>query len=396
MGNEKQTINIEEGNQLSATNKPYTVIVPTTVPSKITINGQEYQLNAYMSLHDVEELFELPGKRPQVESRLFLSRVIWKSICCSEEVRPSIADIFNQTDLWFDSIITEFLSNQKNLISFYEKQEKNTDPCNRFVAAYKEYWSALSKELAQSCVQALAPLAKMHETIQKNFSNMIDALVESMAHLGNQFTKAYRALYSSELSEEKKEHRRISVCKWGTFGWTFPPWESLAFFDDVPKTLIEADKAMRLYGEKEALHMLWGKIRETRKCKRSDFESAVFLFEKRQYKACALILFSAIDALLVRFQNTCVGGRKVGNQAIKRLKKKIREDPSFEKTILTYTLFFNVVACLEKMYEPYPDFKGCPRVINRNFVVHGMATKPTRKKDCVKLFYLYYNMLVLL
>ena len=53
-------------------------------------------------------------------------------------------------------------------------------------------------------------------------------------------------------------------------------------------------------------------------------------------------------------------------------------------------------ACLEKVFEGGKDFKNQPDVINRNFLDHGMMTKKVRKKDCIQLFLLYYNMLELL
>jgi len=65
--------------------------------------------------------------------------------------------------------------------------------------------------------------------------------------------------------------------------------------------------------------------------------------------------------------------------------------------MLFIAMFYtNLFACLKKVFESGKDFKNQPDVINRNFLDHGMMTNKVRKKDCIQLFLLYYNMLELL
>ena len=42
------------------------------------------------------------------------------------------------------------------------------------------------------------------------------------------------------------------------------------------------------------------------------------------------------------------------------------------------------------------SFKEQPTVINRYFLDHGMMSKPVRRNDCITLFLLFYNLLILL
>ena len=39
------------------------------------------------------------------------------------------------------------------------------------------------------------------------------------------------------------------------------------------------------------------------------------------------------------------------------------------------------------------DFKKQPKIVNRNFIGHGMLTSNVKKRDCIQLFLLYYNFL---
>ena len=139
-------------------------------------------------------------------------------------------------------------------------------------------------------------------------------------------------------------------------------------------------------------------ISETKRVKKADFEEAVFDYNHRQYKSCALILFSLVDAVLIRLQKKSdLNGkrRKVGLSAVSEAKKRTETDINTQ--MLFIAMFYtNLFACLEKVFESGKDFKNQPDVINRNFLDHGMMTNKVRKKDCIQLFLLYYNMLELL
>lgn len=93
----------------------------------------------------------------------------------------------------------------------------------------------------------------------------------------------------------------------------------------------------------------------------------VIAFEQKKYKSCALLLFSLIDAKRICFQKRFHdnGQIQVGTGAIRYFERR------------------------------YPNFADIPHIINRHFVAHGMTVKPVCKKDCIRLFYLYFNLLEL-
>lgn len=365
-------------------NQPYTIVVPPTPILPIVIDGQKYTIEVFLSSKEENALVSLSDETSSGECRSILAQFIWNKLQCNESLRPSVSEITVQPDEFFSSVIASYLKHYNDVEPFYNRLQSEDDICKRFIFAYREYMTVRVKKMAEQLSALISPLAEQVQEFSKSLQQLFSSLLESFSH------------FTFSMSDEERQIRKDAVTKWGEYGWTIPPWETLNFFDNVPKTLEEADKAMSPYGNSAVMQMLWDEIRKERKCKKRDFDCATILFTERHYKACALILFALIDGLLVRFQSNKNVSRRVGNIAIQRFKDKICTNPNFDNTFLIYTEFFSVATCLETMYKPYPNFKGQPQVINRNFVVHGMATENVRRKDCVKLFYLYYNLLILI
>ena len=132
--------------------------------------------------------------------------------------------------------------------------------------------------------------------------------------------------------------------------------------------------------------------------KKSDVNEAIFAFRNRQYKSCALILFTLIDARLIRLQrDEDRKGRKKrrdsGKNAAENLFKHIAEEQDIHgKTFMLFS-HENIIHCLLTVFADGNDFKEQPDGINRNFLGHGMLTRKVARKDCVQLFLLYYNLL---
>lgn len=374
----------DNSTDLSPKNQPYTIVIPPTPILPIIIDGKKYTIKVFLSAQEENTLSSLPDESSGEECRSLLAQFIWDKLQCNESLRPSASEIAAQPKELFSSVIDCYLKHYNDVEPFYNQLQGEDDICKRFVFAYREYMMARIKKMAEQLSALISPLAEQVQEFSKNLQQLFSSLLESFSH------------FTFSMSDEERQIRKEAVTKWGEYGWTIPPWETSNFFNNVPKTLEEADKAMSPYGNSAVMQMLWDEIRKERKCKKSDFDCATTLFTERHYKACALILFALIDGLLVRFQSNKNVSRKVGNIAIQRFKDKIFANPNFDNTFLIYTEFFSVATCLETMYKPYPNFKGQPQVINRNFVVHGMATENVRRKDCVKLFYLYYNLLILI
>ena len=241
----------------------------------------------------------------------------------------------------------------------------------------------------------------INEIIQSIFKNNLGFILDSFKEKIDAFWESIygtiRNITSPDLSQEKKQKLIESHKKWGTFGWTINPCSEIdSLFDFCPEEKVEADKlAMKECRAK--MDSIIEKIRCKKRAKKFDFDEAVDNFNKRNYKSCALILFSLIDSILIRFQGRSVSGkqRPNGKYALENIKNKTGYDEA-EITLFAGMFYANLFSCIEKMFEKGNDFRTQPDVINRNFLCHGMMTRRVSKKDCIQLFLLYYNILEML
>ena len=96
-----------------------------------------------------------------------------------------------------------------------------------------------------------------------------------------------------------------------------------------------------------------------------ELDSAIFCYENRQYKACALLLFSMIDSMMVHSQKD-VMHRDVGKRAVNYIRGKVEE--SNEQTLLFILHQANIISCLETFFESGHNFVKEPITINRNYI----------------------------
>lgn len=212
-------------------------------------------------------------------------------------------------------------------------------------------------------------------------------------------SKLVQEINIPSISEERKRELIEIYEIWGSYGWTINPCENVKMiFNSKPIDKKSADAIALKQFTGSKMEQIFEVINRTKRVKRTDFKEAVFDYRHKQYKSCAFILISLVDAILIRLQKKSdLKGkrRKVGLYAVNEAKKRTEMDVN---TDLFFTALFytNLFSCLEKVFEAGKDFKIQPKVINRNFLDHGMMTRKIRRKDCIQLFLLYYNMLELL
>lgn len=250
---------------------------------------------------------------------------------------------------------------------------------------------------------------KLFERVHKAFAETQDTIINGMvsairslndslfsfdfSSLYESIRKTFDAIKIPEFTDEQKDELLESHIKWGEIGWTYLPSSWGNFFDENPTDINSANKEMMSYFTKEEQQELFDCLKLS-SVKKDDLETAIFCFENHKYKPCALILFSLIDGKLIRNQGLQAKGRPVGNGAIKRFKEKIESDE--ERAFYEIIYDANVLACLKAFFQGCPNFKDEPEIINRNFVMHGMTGRAVRKRDCVQLFLLLNNLLLLM
>lgn len=266
----------------------------------------------------------------------------------------------------------------------YEKYKKEFDYYNQVVIPALEEYNKTYKKAYDMYSQLIS---------QINFDEIEKSV--SLAH--NYISEYVRALNSPFFSAKKRQELLEAYRKYGEYGWTIN-------LNDKYSKLMQKPPVDKKTADKQALHDyrdledLFNELSCHKRSKKSDLNEAICNYKDRRYKSCAMLLFSLIDALLIRFQRdeeTHGKQRKVGKGAVDKAQKRV--SINLQPWMLFSAIFCdNVFSCLGKMFEKGNDFVRQPDVINRNFLDHGMMTKPVRKKDCIQLFLLYYNLLRLM
>jgi hypothetical protein len=239
----------------------------------------------------------------------------------------------------------------------------------------------------------------------RNISESCQAMIEMQQIFLKQILKnvahTLAQLPTLSYTEEEIEKIRQNLCKWGEYGWTLPEHVIKSEFMVEPMSVKEAnDIAARHYCTKEYMQKIFEEINGFGCVRKSDFYEAVDNYNDKRYKSCACIIFSLIDAKLIRMQPKNNRGksdnRSVGMRAVKKSKKKLLSISSIENNLFAMLRLENVYSCMMKFFEHGNNFEKQPEVINRNFLLHGMLTRQVTKRDCNQLFMLYYNWLSLL
>ena len=176
-----------------------------------------------------------------------------------------------------------------------------------------------------------------------------------------------------------------------------PDHARLKDFFNAPPDKKTADKIGLSYCKAEQMEIIFEKTLYLKGVKKADYQEAIYNFHDRRYKSCALVLFALIDAIFIRMMKKEDRDnrqrRPVGVGAAKKAMNRIKDEQIREEWYLALFQYENLFSCLCKVFENGNDFKKQPDVINRNFLDHGMSTRNVRKRDCIQLFLLYYNIL---
>ena len=320
------------------------------------------------------------------------------------DYRKNMEEPENKAQAIHDIYITE----EKQNISISDMLEHADEVANtirsqtdKMIKVYESLNDAVSSWIAfQDAIRE--PVIKAIENYQR-LINQID-YQKITSNIQTAFQQIQQAIdyYAQNLAvpsitEERKQQLLESHRMWGSYGWTFAPngeWDDL--FCTSPSDKKEADR--KVSSRIKDSENIFNSIYSHKRAKKSDVSEAIKDYNDKRYKSCALILLGLIDAQLIRFQRyaeTQGNRRKVGSNAILKAKKRVGIDDHDDW--FSIAMFYgNLFACLEKIFEDTNDFKNQAEIINRNYLCHGMLSKPVRRRDCLQLFLLYYNMLEML
>lgn len=219
---------------------------------------------------------------------------------------------------------------------------------------------------------------------------MQDYLVPTFSHIAEIATQLINTIANSNfpLSEEEATQRLDSHKKWGEYGWTYIPSMPISIFNTSPADIKEANNIAIKYCTKVTMENVFDSLRKW-KLNHSDLDSAIYCYQNKQYKACALLLCGLIDSKLIRQQ--AGEHRPVGKKAVDYF-KNLHGNYS-EKMLVEVMFAYNLFAYLDELFANTHGFKAEPDTLNRNFIGHGMNQRTVRKRDCIQLFLALDNLM---
>ena len=264
------------------------------------------------------------------------------------------------------------------------------------------------EEIVQSAQKSISAvvtsgLSETIEQIGRAFSNCADGIFQVFSQAMHDYWSSHAAMLQEAtsrlaevvanfkiptLTDEEAEQLVESNRIWGQYGWTYMPSMPIVMFDTPPADIKEANKAAMRYCSNSEMNKLFAKLQEW-DFNKKDLESAVFCYQNRQYKACALLLCGLIDSKLIRVRSD--DKRPTGERAVKNIKDKY--DGSGEKILAEAMFTYNLLAYLEMLFSKANGFKNEPDTLNRNYIGHGMNRRTVRKRDCIQLFLALNNLM---
>ena len=397
----------------------------------LAINGAEYELTLYLSVKDIMLLVEIDNdeleKHPQVVASILSKHILDKDSVPSE-------DLIAKDDAALITYIEELVSEDSRLRSSYEKLSCESNIYLRFILAAKDMWNNMTRSVVSQLPQITKPLAldigkttlavssqigntlsSFEKLVKANipkinttFSIIQQALepINRISKIVGELTAGFAAQLSSiydqiklpNITEERKEELRLSFETWGKFGWTLMPHADITVFNEAPSDIKDSNERIKTWCTKADMETLFEGFLYVKGANKRDLEEAMNLYRTRQYKSCAMLLFSLLDAKLIRMQrkedrDPKSKRRSSGASAIRKIKKRVEAEQDINKKFFLLLSYTNLFACIETLFEDAKDFKKQPTLINRNFLQHGMLTRKVKKRDCIQLFLLYYNFL---
>lgn len=255
--------------------------------------------------------------------------------------------------------------------------------------------SSITRNL-QASMSAASQLGPVMSTALLNAAAQIAGvslgpIVQALESYSQYITETVALFQIARFPEEHRKKLAESYRAWGKCGWAWVGATPLKFYNTPPQNAADANKRIKPYVSQSEIEELFERL-HSKKLRSSDLDSAIFCYQNRQYKPCALMLFGMIDAKLIRKQTTIKDYRPAGGKAADKLREQF-EQTNDRVGFFSLLRFANLFSCLETVFASGKNFKNEPAVINRNYIDHGINQRPVLKRDCIQLFFILDNLL---
>lgn len=350
----------------------------------IQVADKNYKIKSGFSVNVYRQLIEDIDKENWKE---IIARILQSEISKVEGSSPSINEILSDSTEPCKKYIKILLEQDIKLKEFYDEDIEDNDEYEKFKNAVEKYHEYTHENINK---KLMAFTNSFNEQMKKyDFSSVFTELNNVFSGIREQIRDSLTE-FKNLLPEFDWDDWDEGVKHWGECGWTMIPNAPIGLFKTKISDESERDKIALQYLRKKDMDDLFKELQKMR-LNHSDLNEAIYCYNNRCYKTCAMILCSIIDGIIYKRQPVKKGNRRKGDR---KFFEKIKES-GLKKELLQQSIFLlqidNLIAYLNKLFENGKDFQLDTNVLNRNFLLHGMSKKRVRQKDCKQLFLAVYN-----
>ncbi|RHH10898.1 hypothetical protein [Faecalibacillus faecis] len=354
----------------------------------IQVADKNYKIKSGFSVNVYRQLIEDIDKEnwKEIIARILQSEIS-SEISKVEGSSPSINEILSDSTEPCKKYIKILLEQDIKLKEFYGEDIEDNDEYEKFKNAVEKYHEYTHENINK---KLMAFTNSFNEQMKKyDFSSVFTELNNVFSGIREQIRDSLTE-FKNLLPEFDWDDWDEGVKHWGEYGWTMIPNAPIGLFKTKISDESERDKIALQYLRKKDMDDLFKELQKMR-LNHSDLNEAIYCYNNRCYKACAMILCSIIDGIIYKRQPVKKRNRRKGDR---KFFEKIKES-GLKKELLQQSIFLlqidNLIAYLNKLFENGKDFQLDTNVLNRNFLLHGMSKRRVRQKDCKQLFLAVYN-----
>ena len=279
----------------------------------VNICGYDYEISTRISINDYIKIEQaIHGSKVDYQ-RVFASLIFDK---IKGETKTNLNDVYidknlkrcaetfvtkdNKVKELFDTKYVSMPLYEAVINSIYEKYNeelrKIADGFPKIDSEVLEGISALTNSFREMVVDIVT------SPIIEGIAKLTSLVAETLGSIAVSIGEMFQSINVPSISDERKQEIRSAYKLWGSYGWTTMPDLPLYGFSECPMDISEANNLALSYCKKGDIEALFDSLRDIKSVKKIDLEEAIFDFQHGKYKSCALILFSLIDAKLIRLQ----------------------------------------------------------------------------------------------
>ena len=382
----------------------------------LNINGRDITIRVYLSLFSI--IYIQKNSQKEADSRILVEKALDNLL--SENgidthperyTEAQLIEFANKT-LVTNEILNNLFENQPLTNPFFDRYIHaiiGLEVADPFLLVRKQIKEVV-ESIQESYLSVIKPSLEIATTVQKQLAEAVkpiasyaESLSKNLSVLSDAIRNAVQRINVTSITKERKQELLDSYTQWGKWGWTGHDDFPFNAMFQCPASKREADKYFSKLVTGEIIDAVIEELRNDSRIRTSDVNEAVACFEEKQYKACALLLFSLIDSLLIKcmsreeYKNK---RRPSGKKATNKLKERVQIETQKDNILstdswselLTLLSLVSMFSALETFFADGKDFIAQPEITNKNFLSHGMQYKPVLKRECIQLFLLLNNL----